>query len=134
MDITHRQDLDALLRDTLRRLFRLSTKSRPDIADELGKRLGRHISVHMVAKWSADGSTEWRIPADAILALSEILHDDTLQRQLLSEPLIEALEIGEWVIESRWILEKVKVEPGKLLAQEVRKKKVCKRLSGTRRG
>jgi len=126
MDITHRQDLDGLLRDTLRRLLRLSTMSRSNIADELGKRLGRRVSVHMVAKWSADGSTEWRIPADAIPALSEILHHDALQRQLLSEKMKEALELGEWVIGSRWILEKVNIEPGKMASAQFRHKKIYK--------
>jgi hypothetical protein len=126
MDTTHGHDFDALLRGTLRRLLRLSTKGRPNIADELSNRLGRRVSEHTLAKWSGDGSTEWRIPADAIPALSEILHDDTLQRQLLSEKLKEALEVGEWAIDSRWILEQVKIEAGKIASRQLHRTKIYK--------
>lgn len=133
MDSTHGHNLDSLLRSTLRRLLRFSTKSRSDIAQELGKRLGRNVSVHMLHKWAAEGNTCWRIPADAIPALSEILHDDTLQRQLLSKEIKAALEVGEWAIESRWILEEIRMEVGKMASKRLRKTKIYKELKGSTR-
>ncbi len=110
MDKLPTQDINGILRHTLRRLLRKSNKSSATVAEELSRALGRNVSLSALNKWAGEFSIGWRLPADAVPALGEILHDDALQRQLLSEKMKEALEIGEWVVGSRWILERVKAE------------------------
>jgi hypothetical protein len=119
--------IDSLIRDTLRQLLHIPTKSRQNVADELSQRLGRKISVHILHKWVSDGKQVWRLPADVVPALCEILGDDTLQRLLLNAPMKEALELGEWVAGSRWILEKVNVSVGRSANRGLQKAKHSRR-------
>ena len=129
-----RHDLDALLRDSLRRAIRFSSKSRQQICDELSIRLGRKISSNMLDNWTGESKRAWRLPADCVPVLCEILDNDTMQRQLLSESLKEAVEVGEWAINSWWILECVKVKAGKSMARELRRKQIYKRLLREKKG
>jgi hypothetical protein len=65
------------------------------ICEELGKRLGRKVSLAMLDAWTANSKEAWHLPADVVPPLCTILGEDTIQRHLLSQKLREALEIGE---------------------------------------
>lgn len=110
MDTILVQNSDKDIRECLRRAMRLSPKSRQSIAEELGARLHRRISIESLNKWASEGESERRLPADCILPLSEILSDDSLQRLLLTPRMAECLRLGEWLQSSRWVLEKLDVE------------------------
>lgn len=95
MDIGLSGNSDTHIRDLLKRTIRRSRKSPDQIAEELTIRLGRGVSKHMVDNWRSKSKSAWRLPADAVPALCEILTDDSLQRHLLSERLREDLKLGE---------------------------------------
>ena len=88
----------------------------------------------MLDNWASGSKRKWRFPADCVPALCEILNDDTMQRQLLSESLKKALELGEWAINSWWVLECVNVEAGKSMGKELRQRKIYQRLFRKRSG
>jgi hypothetical protein len=117
---TQKQETDALLRKLLKSAIRLSSKSRQTICDELSIRLGRKISKNMLNKWTGENNQEWRLPAEYVPVLCEILDDDTMQRQLLSESLNRALQVGEWVLGSEWVLDMVSVKLKKRSQQFLR--------------
>ncbi len=86
MDMPARQsDLDTLVRDTLRKLLHRSNRSIEQIADDLSRRVGRHISGAMLSKWSSPRKGPWRLPADCVPPLCEICDSDELALLLLSE-------------------------------------------------
>src|ERR1035441_7800259 len=87
--------IDTVLRAILKRAIGVSQYSREQIADELTVRLCRKISPATVDAWTAETKQAWRLPADAVPDLCEILGDDSIQRLLLSEKLKQALELGE---------------------------------------
>lgn len=121
MDTELVHSTDRLLRETIRRGIRFCHKSPVEICEALSARVGRTISVESLHKWKAESETERRLPADCVLALSEILRDDTLQRAMLSERLKQALELGEWLLDSRWLLDEVKVRIGESVAKKFKK-------------
>lgn len=121
MDTESGQSQDWHLREKIRRGIRSSRKSCDQICDALSARVGRTISVETLHKWKAESETERRLPADCVLPLSEILADDSLQRQMLSERLKRALELGEWLLNSTWVLDEIKVKLGKSVARKVGK-------------
>ncbi len=86
--------LDSLLRESLRRAIHSSHLSIEQIADELSRRSGRSVTVPLLNAWKATGH-KWRLPADILPHLCEILGDDSIQRLVLSDKLREALEFGE---------------------------------------
>ncbi len=88
-------ELDALLREALRRAIHACSKSPGQIAEELEKRLGRPIKEGLLYAWMAERKHRWHLPADAVPHLCEILKDDTMQRLLLSKELKESLFLGE---------------------------------------
>jgi len=97
-------ELDALLRALLKRAIHFSRLSREQLADELTKRLERTISPATVDAWTADAKIAWRLPADAVPTVCEILQDDAIQRQLLSPEQRDALELGESATRLRSLL------------------------------
>jgi hypothetical protein len=88
-------ELDALLREKLRRALRLSRLSPEQIADELTRRSGRPIKDGLIYAWSAETKHRWHLPADVVPHLCELLGDDSIQRLLLSDKLRHALDLGE---------------------------------------
>lgn len=121
MDTKSGQTADQLLRETIRRGIRFCrSKSREQICEALSLRVGRNISVETLHKWASENEAERRLPADCVLALSEILRDDTLQRAMLSEPLKQVLELGEWLLNSTWVLDEVKVRVGKSVVRKLK--------------
>ncbi len=71
--------------------------SEDDLAKELKSRSGREINVGLVHAWTAESKHKWRIPADMIPFICEILRDDSIQRLVMSEKHRECLELGESV-------------------------------------
>jgi hypothetical protein len=90
------ENIDQLLRESLKRAISSSKSSPAQIAEALEKRLGRPIKEGLIYAWTKTGH-RWHLPADAVPTLCEILQDDTIQRQLLSPKLRQALELGESV-------------------------------------
>src|SRR5690348_15664475 len=109
MDTISVQHGDKEIRELLRRALRASPKSRSVIAEELGKRIGRSVSVESLNKWASESEGERRLPADCVLPLCEILGDDSIQRMLLSERLQRCLRLGEWLLSSQWVIEELDV-------------------------
>ena len=66
-----------------------------EVADELTRRSGRTIKPCLVNAWIAKLRQSWRLPAELVPAVCEILNDDSIQRLLLSDKLRQALEFGE---------------------------------------
>lgn len=91
------EELDTLLRDSLRRAVRNCRLSPEEIADDLTRRMQRPVKEGLVYAWIAATKHRWHLPADAVPHLCEILGDDTIQRLLLSHKLKDALSLGESV-------------------------------------
>jgi hypothetical protein len=101
MDTFSGQTQDQRIREVLRRCIRVSTKSRETICEELGLKVGRKISRESLNKWAGECESERRLPADCVLALSEVFGTDALQRVMLSEKLLGNLKVGEDVLNSK---------------------------------
>jgi len=95
MPAPQRNELDALLRCSLKGAIHASSKSAEQIADELTSRLHRRIIAATLYAWMAETKQNWHLPADVVPHLCEILGDDTIQRLLLSEKLKKSLDLGE---------------------------------------
>lgn len=87
-------EVDAPLRDSLRRAIALCAKSPAQIADELTNKLHRSVTEGLIYAWMAPTSRN-RLPADIVPHLCEILENDNIQRLLLSDKLRDALTLGE---------------------------------------
>ena len=68
-----------------------------DLAKELSIRTGRPITASLVHAWTAESKHKWRIPADLIPFVCEILEDDSIQRLVMNPKQRERLELGESV-------------------------------------
>ena len=71
--------------------------SEDGLAKELSTSSGRPINAGLVHAWTAESKHKWRIPADLIPFVCEILEDDTIQRLVMSPKQRERLELGESV-------------------------------------
>jgi len=87
--------MDALLRESLRRAMLARCISPQELADGLAERCGRKLDVALVRAWTASSRHRWRLPAELVPLICEILGDDSIQRLVLSDKLREALELGE---------------------------------------
>jgi hypothetical protein len=88
-------DLDALLRKSLKRAMLARSINEETLAAELTKRLGRPVTAALVNAWKAETKHRWHLPANLVPFICEILEDDSIQRLLLSEKLKESLDLGE---------------------------------------
>jgi len=88
-------DLETLLRKSLKCAMLSRDKKEDKLAEELTKRLGRPINPALVNAWKAETKHRWHLPASMVPVICEILGDDTIQRLLLSEKLRKSLELGE---------------------------------------
>lgn len=135
MDIPQRHNLDALLRDCLRRGLRSSFKSRLQICDELSIRLDRKISSNMLDNWTSESKQAWRLPADCIPVLCEILADDSLALTIVPSHLQKYITVGKWLMDSKWVLDYVKIQLPKRARAFARIRKVFDReIERRRRG
>jgi hypothetical protein len=121
MDTPSADKIDSIIRNSLRRAIQGRRLSYRQISEALTERLDRPISVHILRNWASESKWAYHLPADAVPVLCEILMDDSLQRNLLSGPQREALKVGEFVINSRWVLKSVKVRLAGRAAKRVRK-------------
>lgn len=101
MDTPEGPSLDARIRVALSGAIRKSGKSRETIAQELSDACGLNVSVFTLNNWTCDSKRERRIPAEAIPALCEVLGDDSLQRLMMSDEHLNALELGDAF--SKWL-------------------------------
>jgi hypothetical protein len=95
---SHKDDLDAILRRSLKRAMLFHSMNERDLAAELTQRLGRTdkpIIPGLVNAWKAETKHRWHLPANLVPVICEILGDDTIQRLLLSEKLRQSLDLGE---------------------------------------
>ena len=88
-------DLDILLRKSLKRAMLSRDVNEETLAAELTKRLGRPVTAALVNAWKAETKHRWHLPANLVPLICEILEDDSIQRLLLSEKLKQSLELGE---------------------------------------
>ena len=116
-----RSELDALLRRLLRRAIHRCGLRHKQICDELGKRIGRTISQAMLDNWTADSKHLWRLPADCVAPLSEILGCDMIPRVILPKHMRARLAVGEAVVRNPQLLGKGQVR--RLLTRERRKQR-----------
>ena len=112
--------LDALLRRLLTRAIHQCSKSPEQICEELGKRVGRNVSPNMLQNWRANSKSRWRLPADCVAPLSEILRCDMIARVVLPKHIRARLALGEAVIRHPQLLEKGRV--AKLVREEREKR------------
>jgi hypothetical protein len=88
-------DLDALLRKSLKCAMLSRDINEEKLAAELTKRLGRTVNAALVSAWKAETKHRWHLPANLVPVICEILGDDSIQRLLLSEKLKQSLDLGE---------------------------------------
>ncbi len=86
---------DSELRKLLSRLIKPSGKKRCQIADEIGRLCGLHISERMLNDWTSECHRSARFPAFLIEPFCQVIGNDELQRRLVSERLRELIELGE---------------------------------------
>lgn len=83
-----------ILSDAIRR----SSKNRQQIAEAMANELGRPITASMLGDFTRNSNLRRnvRFPAAWVPAFCRAAGSDGLQRYLLSEELLAALELGEW--------------------------------------
>ena len=90
-------EVDILLRQSLKCAMLSGHINEEKLAEELSRRLGRTVKPALVSAWKAETKHRWRLPADLVPIICEILKDDSIQRLLLSEKLKQSLDLGESV-------------------------------------
>jgi len=88
-------DLDALLRKSLKCAMLSRDINEEKLAAELTRRLGRTVNPALVNAWKAETKHRWHLPANLVPVICEILRDDRIQRLLLSDKLRDAVKFGE---------------------------------------
>jgi hypothetical protein len=88
-------DLDTILRKSLKCAMLSRDINEEKLAAELSKRLGRTVNAALVNAWKAETKHRWHLPANLVPVICEILGDDSIQRLLLSDKLRDALRLGE---------------------------------------
>jgi hypothetical protein len=93
-------DLDALLRKSLKCAMLSRGMNEEELAAELTKRLGRSdnpVTPGLVNAWKAETKHRWHLPAKLVPVICEILGNDSIQRLLLNEKMRQSLDLGESV-------------------------------------
>ena len=88
-------ELDTKLRRALKVALAKLGKNEQWLADEIKARTGRNISKCLITAWKAEKRHRWRIAAELVPIVCEIVQDDSIQRLLLSYKLRRALALGE---------------------------------------
>lgn len=86
---------DLIIRRLITNIIRRCPKKREQIAEEMGARLGQHITVHMLNSYTSDSNLLSRFPAQWVEAFSEIVGSDRLERHVISKRNSDLLEFGE---------------------------------------
>ena len=105
-------DLDALLRKSLKCAMLSRDINEEKLAAELTKRLGRTVNAALVSAWKAETKHRWHLPANLVPVICEILGDDSIQRLLLSDKLRDALRLGESARQVVSLLRSALIEQG----------------------
>jgi hypothetical protein len=105
-------DLDILLRKSLKCAMLSRDVNEEKLAAELTKRLGRTVKVALVNAWKAETKHRWHLPANLVPVICEILGDDSIQRLLLSDKLRDALRLGESARQVVSLLRSALIEQG----------------------
>lgn len=97
--MTTRNGLADALGRKIRRALKVAMVARGLSEDDLAKALssssGRTVNASLVHAWTAESKHRWRVSADVIPFLCEILEDDTIQRLVMSPKQRDGLERGE---------------------------------------
>jgi hypothetical protein len=111
---TQRRDGTVPVEDDIRRLLRNAMKGRKraEVAEGMSRLVGRHFTTSMLADFTRNGNgkRQVRFPLAWASAFCAVTGDDSLQRHVLSETLREALELGEWLRDSAWIIRRVNLK------------------------
>ncbi len=92
----HEECTDAALRSVIAAAIRKSKgKSRAQIAEELGKRVGRNLTLRMLDDYTAKSKPSARFPAAWIEDFCDATGDDELRTFFLSVHQKHLLKIGE---------------------------------------
>jgi len=102
-------------------------KDRHRVTSELNTLTNLGITKRMLDDWASPGKKGLRFPASLVKAFCQVTGDDTLALAVIPEPLKDQLAVGKWAVESRWILDKISVEIGKHVRQDLRKNRTLKR-------
>jgi len=86
---------DSELRKLLSKLIRQSNHKRRQIAEEMSRLTGLHISERMLNDWTSEYHRSARFPAFLIEPFCQAIRNDELQRRLVSERLRELIDLGE---------------------------------------
>ena len=92
-------ELDALLRKSLKLAMLSRGIKEEEVAQELSKQPGIKVTPAQITAWKAETRHRWRLPAALVPIICEILGNDSIQRLLLSEKLRQSLKFGESVPE-----------------------------------
>lgn len=65
------------------------------LSAKLKDRFGREVKAAQIRAWVAESRHRWRLPADLVPHICEVLGDDSLQRLLLTGKQRDALELGQ---------------------------------------
>jgi hypothetical protein len=89
--------LGGLIRHALKVAMVARGLSEDGLAKELSIRSGRAINAGLIHAWTAESKHKWRMPADLIPFVCEILEDDTILRLIMNPKQRECQELGESV-------------------------------------
>ncbi len=84
-----------------------------DITAQLKEKYGLNVASALIRAWMAESRHRWRLPAELVPPVCQILGDDSIQLLLLSEKQREALELGEKGPRVAELLRAALGEPGK---------------------
>jgi hypothetical protein len=112
---------DIAFKELLTCLIRRSHKTRKDIAKEMSTLTGMRISKRMIDDWTCP-SKPARFPAFLVPVFSQVIGDETLQRELMSERQRKRCEVGKQVLTSRDLWEALAPALAKRWARYLREK------------
>jgi hypothetical protein len=86
---------DGEVRRCVAAAMKKSGLSRDQVADRMTQKLGRPVTVVMLADYTAERKTAARFPGAWIAVFCDVVGDDSLQRLVLSPRLRKLLELAE---------------------------------------
>lgn len=90
-----RSETGAKIAHALNDALKHARKSRSEIADALSERLTWRVSVHILNNWASDSKAAFRLPAEVIPPLNEILGHNLLLRALMNQRELITFGLGE---------------------------------------
>ena len=114
---------EASLHELVGQALKDTRRPRKEIAAQLAALTGRRITKRMVDDWSAPGKSHVNFPAGLVKPLAIVTGNYSVVLAVLPLETDEALQIGEWFLESKWALERLGVKLPKSLKGATRRQK-----------